>query len=191
MRKIIVLFIAVFFVFTVKASAEQPKFEFDQKGLEKAYKLVDQKQYKQALKVLEKLVPFDEDSINEAQRIDKIVLSDVYFNMGFCFGKMGDDANMLEFYNKALNVFPEHQATIYDLARYYRSKGENNIAANLLEKLININVTHDWAFVMLGDIYDEKGDFTKAKDYYREAARLGNDEAAAKLNAEEKKPEQQ
>ncbi len=71
------------------------------------------------------------------------------------------------------------------MARYYRSKGENDIAANLLEKLININVTHDWAFVMLGDIYDEKGDFTKAKDYYKEAARLGNEEAETKLSGEE------
>jgi len=190
MKKIIVLFFAAFFMTAVKASAEQPKFEFNQKGLEKAYKLVDQKQYKQALKILEKLVPFDEESISEAQRIEKIILSDIYFNMGFCFGNIGDDANMLEFYDKALNVFPEHQATLYDLAKYYRTKGEDDKASELLEKLININVTHDWAFVMLGDIYDAKGDFTKAKDYYKEAARLGNEEAEAKLSGEENKSQQ-
>ena len=184
MKKITVLFLMVVFVFTGKVFAEQPKFEFDQKGLEKAYKLVDQKQYKKALTVLEKLVPFDEDSINEAQKIDRIVLSDVYFNMGFCFEKLGDDANMFEFYDKALNVFPEHQATLYDLAKYYKEKNEHDIAIPLLEKLININATHDWALLMLGDIYDKKGDFTKAKDYYKEAARLGNEEAAMKLTQE-------
>ncbi|MDD5022160.1 MAG: tetratricopeptide repeat protein [Endomicrobiaceae bacterium] len=184
MKKIMILFLAVVFVFTGKLFAEQPKFEFDQKGLEKAYKLVDQKQYKKALTVLEKLVPFDEDSINEAQKIDKIVLSDVYFNMGFCFEKLGDDANMLEFYNKALNVFPEHQATLYDLAKHYKDRNEDDMAIPLLEKLININATHDWAMLMLGDIYDTKGDFTKAKDYYKEAVRLGNEEAEMKLNKE-------
>lgn len=184
MKKILILFFLSLFVCAGKGFAEEQKFQFDQKNLEKAYKLVDQKQYVKALVILDRLTPASEEQINQFNREDKMVYSDVYFNMGFCYGKLGNDDKKLEYYNQALTIFPENQATLYDLAKHYQDKNEDETAVSYLEKLININATHEWALLMLGDIYNKKGDFTKSKDYYKEASRLGNEEAEIKLNQE-------
>lgn len=184
MKKILILFFLSLFVFAGIGLAEEQKFQFDQKNLEKAYKLVDQKQYVKALVILDKLTTASEEQMSQFNREDKIVYADVYFNIGFCYGKLGNDDKKLEYYNQALSIFTEHQATLYDLAKHYKDKNEDDMAIGVLEKLININATHDWALLMLGDIYNKKGDFIKSKDYYKEAARLGNEEAESKLNQE-------
>lgn len=184
MKKILILFFLSVFVCAGTGLAEEQKFQFDQKNLEKAYKLVDQKQYVKALVILDKLTLASEEQISQFDREDKMVYSDVYFNIGFCYGKLGNDDKKLENYNQSLSIFPDNQATLYDLAKHYKDRNEDDMAISFLEKLININATHDWALLMLGDIYDKKGDFTKAKDYYKEASRLGNEEAEIKLNQE-------
>lgn len=67
----------------------------------------------------------------------------------------------IENYQKALRIDPDHDASMYELARIYQMQNRPDDAILLLEKAIIINDQNSWYYLLLADLYKQTRQFDK------------------------------
>ncbi len=71
---------------------------------------------------------------------------------------------------KACQLQPQTFKYQYTLAFYLRQQGDLDGAAKTLEKVLDSGQSHPDAYMLLGNIYEERGEYRRARDLYEKAA---------------------
>ncbi|CAN5142112.1 tetratricopeptide repeat protein [soil metagenome] len=80
-----------------------------------------------------------------------------------------------EFFGRVLQIDPENDASLYELAAI--KKGQNNYpqAQQLLEKAVTVNTDNEWYWAALADCYEKNNDIDKLENVFNELIRLNPD----------------
>lgn len=84
-----------------------------------------------------------------------------YYSMGKCYQELGDMPNAIFQWMEAYHTYPKRIENLYEMVRYYREKGHNELAYTFYIMADNIRNTHvqrDYLFTQT-DIYDYKLDY--------------------------------
>lgn len=76
-----------------------------------------------------------------------------------------------ENYLKALKIDPEHDASMYELARIYLRQNRTDDAILLVEKAISINDSNSWYYILLAEMYKQNRQYDKVVEVFE---RLSN-----------------
>ncbi|WP_165782595.1 tetratricopeptide repeat protein [Leptospira neocaledonica] len=134
---------------------------------EKADKLIENQDYKSALKILLEY---------EKKKPDDDVL---LFKIGFSYFRLEEDQKALLYFEKAIRTNPK-VAKYYDYygATFYFS-GKIDEAEKQFLKCVELDPKNPMATGMLGAIYAEKGQLSKAKDYFLKALEIDPEDLRA------------
>ena len=72
-----------------------------------------------------------------------------------------------ENYQKTLRIDPNHDASMYELARIYQMQKRPDDAIILLEKAITINDQNSWYYLLLADLYKQSRQFDKVVEIFK------------------------
>lgn len=163
MKKIIGLLFALFLIISCssKKTTELSNYE---KGIEAAHNA----QYEQAIDLFNV-------ALNEATDDEK--KASILYNIGFCYGIMKDFNKELEYYNKALESFPDFQPALSDLGEYYYDNNDLNNALKMYEKLVAVNPENENAYYMLALVQDSLGIKEESIKNMQKAADLNSPDA--------------
>ena len=103
-----------------------------------------------------------------------------YHNIGFIYGKLGDDEKAEAAYKKSLELSSEIGDSHYRLGLLYEKKQEFEKAREAYEKASEINPLEADYHLRLALALDHKGDLIKALEAYRAAAAYSKDKDGQK-----------
>lgn len=72
---------------------------------------------------------------------------------------LGDYTAAATNYQKALKIDPNHDASMYELARIYQRQNRSDDAILLVEKAILVNENISWYYLLLADLYKQNRQF--------------------------------
>jgi tetratricopeptide (TPR) repeat protein len=160
---------AVFYIEQADINGYEPKDQIDLK-LGDLYLL--QQEYDKSAAKYEDVIDINKTNMGVFIRV-------VWLNVD----KLGDPQKALKYANIALEEFPE-EAMSYNLVGWSLTALENYTEAKkYLAKAIEINPDLDAAALNLGWFYEKQGLITLAKEYYRRAYNLGQNNSIAGLAA--------
>ncbi|MFA6448101.1 MAG: tetratricopeptide repeat protein [bacterium] len=147
------------------AVEKEPENAFYQNALGLAF--IDAAKYEEAFKYLKKAVELD-PKLAEAQS-----------GLGVCYNAKGDYQNSIESFKQSLALTPAESP---DLAILHNNIGQNyylmknyDEAEKELRTAISLNDKLLTAYVNLGNVYTERGDFKNAVAYHEKAVELAPD----------------
>jgi tetratricopeptide (TPR) repeat protein len=79
---------------------------------------------------------------------------------------LGNYQEAAENYQNALKIDPDHDASMYELARIYQRENRTDDAILLIEKAISINSHNKWYYVFLADLYKKNRQFEKVVEVF-------------------------
>ncbi|RVU01897.1 tetratricopeptide repeat protein [Mucilaginibacter limnophilus] len=77
-----------------------------------------------------------------------------------------------ELFNRVLQINPENDAALFELAALKKSADKENEAQELLQKAVTVNPDNEWYWVALADSYQKTNDIDKLENVYDELIRL-------------------
>ena len=157
MKKILGLLFLAFLV--VSCSSDQTGVSNRSKGLEAA----KNGQYEQAIEYYNIALNEQKDNKDKAG---------VLYSIGLCYGIMKDFDKEIEYYNKALELYPSSQTALFGLGKCYYDKKDLDNALKMFEQVTEINPEHEDAYYMLALVQKDLGNeevaiinMKKAADY--------------------------
>lgn len=171
MKKLLGLFLM--FIFVVGCSSKQVELSNYAKGIE----ATKSKQYEQAINFFNKTV--DEETNVE-------IKASALYNIGFCYGIMKNYEKEIEYYKKSVDVFPDFQAGLYDLGKYYYDNNNFESASKMFSHLVEVNDIHEGAYYMLALAQLELKKNEEAMANMKKAAELDSPEAKQFLEQQDK-----
>ncbi|MCX7878134.1 MAG: tetratricopeptide repeat protein [Ignavibacteria bacterium] len=97
---------------------------------------------------------------------------EAYFQRGNAYYELRKYDEALSDYLKAYELGFNNSRMLYRVASIYREKKFDNAAIDYLNKALNINSGFIEAYLMLGEIYTEAGDYKKADEIYSKIVKL-------------------
>ena len=162
MRKVVGLLFAMFLI--VSCSSKQAELSNYKKGIEAAHNA----QYEQAIELFN--IALNETTDDEKK-------ASILYNIGFCYGLMKNFDKEIEYYNKALDIFPYFQPALYDLGEYYFNNNDLDNALKMYERLVEVNPEHEGAYYKLALVQNALGNKEDAMKNMQKAADLESPEA--------------
>ena len=162
MKKVVGLLFAIFII--AACSSKQVELSNYEKGIEAAHNA----QYEQAIDLFNM-------ALNEVTDDER--KASILYNIGFCYGIMKNLDKELEYYNKALEIYPSFQPALYDLGEYYYDNNDLNNALQMYEKLVVVNPEHEGAYYMIALIQNDLGNKEESMKNMQKAADLDSPEA--------------
>jgi tetratricopeptide (TPR) repeat protein len=163
--------------FLVKSNiATEEVFEHESKtkkdsDYDEAYKkalyFIDKEGYDKALPYLELAVKTDVLSLKE----------NVYVNIGFCYGNLGNHVKAIEAYKHAIRINPEYASAYYNLGTAYNSLSLYEDAIEACKQAIRIDPDFANAHLNLGFSCLQIGDKSSALNEYKILKNLDIDKA--------------
>jgi len=158
--------------FLVKANtATEEVFEQESKAkkdsyYDEAYKkalyFIDKEDYDKALPYLELAIKTDVLSLKK----------NVYVDIGFCYGNLGNHAKAIEAYKRAIRIDPDYASAYYNLGTSYNSLGLYKDAIGTCKQAIRIDPDHVKAYINLGFAYAHLGLHEDAIEACKKAIRI-------------------
>ena len=106
-----------------------------------------------------------------------------FFNLGFVYGEMGDFSNAILAYRRVLELNPRHAHALYNLGNAYRELRRFDEALMMYERAVQAGGPRKTdALLNIGIIQGQRGDYSKAKDYYQKAIQADPANAKAYFN---------
>ena len=106
--------------------------------------------------------------------------NDAIYRKALCYEKQGDENNAVKLFQQLVQRGGDSgNQSAYQIGLIYYKKREFDKATNYL--LIINNGLKDAAYILMGNIMMEKGDYNKASEYYREAYQLKSKNASLAL----------
>ncbi len=93
------------------------------------------------------------------------------FNLGVLLGEKHLD-EAIAWCRKAHDLRPADAKYAHTLAFYLRKKGDTAAAVELLRRAIQCEPSYLDAYLLLGEIYQQRHDFSSAAKVYRDASRI-------------------
>lgn len=99
-------------------------------------------------------------------------LNRAYEYISDCYIKMEQIANAIEYLNKALELKPENQYLLYQLAFCYQDMGNTPMAKEYLRKSLALNDSQLECHALLGEILIQEENYGEAFEAYQRALKL-------------------
>lgn len=162
--------------------------------LQKAFKLLEYGQFREASSVLEKLLnemPDDADLLynlgmcytelgeptKAIELLDKCIsnapeFANAYVALGVALSRTGDLERAKECLLKSLELDPNNPYALKNLGAIYGNEGDNQKALNYLKRSFELNPEDPYTAFGIGMAYMKLGDLEKASDYFNETISL-------------------
>lgn len=92
--------------------------------------------------------------------------------LGYCYGAMGKDLEAKEFFERVLLVSPYQSQSLLKLSNIFFKQELYELAIDSAQKGIRFSSNKSSFYILLGDIYQKKGDFVFALEMYKRALKL-------------------
>ena len=109
-----------------------------------------------------------EDKFRQAAETDRLN------NLGVIEFKRGNVNGAISYYEQALNVMPQNDDALVNLASCYNKIGRYDEAIQLCNKAIIIDPNRPNGYRTIGDAYYYQSDMINVVKWYRESARRGD-----------------
>ena len=86
-----------------------------------------------------------------------------------------DNAGAAGIFAKILEIEPDNDASLYELANIKKLQKNYPAALPLLEKAVTIKPDNTWYWLALADVYERNNDFTKLENVFAQLIRLNPD----------------
>jgi len=83
-----------------------------------------------------------------------------------------DNAGASDLFGQMLQIDPQNDAAMYELASLKKSKNNYNEAQPLLEKAVTIKPDNIWYWSSLADVYEKSNDIGKLENVFTQLIRL-------------------
>ena len=133
---------------------------FSETMAEKADRLIEEREFKQAKEVLEKLVEAEPEN-------DRFL-----YQLGMCHFYLGDDVRAQAFLKKAIAINPDVADYYNYLGASYYYAGDKAAAKKYYLACIKLSEADHRPFEMLGHIFKDAEDYDQALAYYRKACSI-------------------
>jgi len=80
-----------------------------------------------------------------------------------------------QFFDKVIQIDPDNDASLYELANIKKLANDFDGARALLEKAVAVNPDNEWYWVSLADCYEKTNDFGKLENVFNELIRINPD----------------
>ncbi len=95
-------------------------------------------------------------------------------NLALCYQESRDISKSIKFYNHALSLEPDSELALNNLGSLYISCQQYDLASDLIDKALSIKSNFFDAIYNRARIYEAKGDFLQAINYYKRALLYNN-----------------
>jgi len=136
---------------------------FASENLDSAKRLLEAQEYTKACEILRKLT--EKDPSNAA----------AWVLLGNSYGRLGEDKDAIEAYEKAIGIDPENEEAFFGLGACYSKMHKHLFAIEAYKKVIELNPNHAAAHFELGFTYDRTASLTKAFEQYKILKNLDED----------------
>ncbi|MFN3467419.1 MAG: tetratricopeptide repeat protein, partial [Candidatus Brocadiales bacterium] len=107
------------------------------------------------------------ESLKKVEQLAKSHLSkedeaEVHYLWGYCMEDMGEYAEGVSHYERALELNPEHAGALFRLAYNYELEGEDSKAVEYYERCKNLSPSYTNVLINLGTLYEDRGEYEKA-----------------------------
>ncbi len=108
-----------------------------------------------------------------------------WYNLGNIYRNKDDNHKAIECYKKAVEIYPDYGDAWNNMGNAYFDLNELNKAMEAYERAASIESyeNRNYPIYNIGLIYEKKGDFKKALEYFKKAIEYKNDYAKAEYNA--------
>lgn len=102
----------------------------------------------------------------------------VYYRLAVISSEQQDYKKAIEYCQKSIDIYPDYLMGHYQygkvaaLGRIYVEKGIRNLQHYINSELESNLPGKHWAYLRLGDLYESKGEMSKAKEAYQKAIKL-------------------
>ena len=144
----------------------KPDFKWAYWGLKNSY-----------LTILEDSTPLYEQALEACKAVTEFDSEDpkAYFEAGDVYHKMGDTAQALAYFQKALEKDKTYIPAYLNMAEIKHDEGNKDETIKLYQKIIRINPNFAQGYYELGRVYQEIGENEKALSNLRKAIELDID----------------
>lgn len=97
-------------------------------------------------------------------------------NKGVMADKQGDRDLANRYYKDAIELMPEDDDALLNLARNYKDEGRFQDSISLCLKAMKISPERYMSYAIIGDIFYRLSDFDKAAEWYKKAYKYGDRE---------------
>lgn len=97
-------------------------------------------------------------------------------NKGVIADKQGNQELANEYYRSAIELMPEDDDALLNLARNYKDEGRLQDAISLCLKAVKISPERYMSYAIIGDVFYRVGDFDRAAVWYKKAYKYGDRE---------------
>ncbi|HVW94638.1 MAG TPA: tetratricopeptide repeat protein [Mucilaginibacter sp.] len=80
-----------------------------------------------------------------------------------------------EYFDRVVQLDPDNDASLYELAALKKSKNEFNDAQAFLERAVSVNPDNEWYWTSLADCYEKNNSFDKLETVFNELIRIHPD----------------
>lgn len=133
----------------------------------------------------EKAIQCYKKSLELITDTDKYFESDVYLRIAYLYQKIDNYVKAIEYFKRVLDVMPEDEITLYEVAHCYNMMDDDDGGIEFLKNFLSRNIYSATAFVLLGEFFHNKGLYEKALDAYEYAIAINKDYAQAYINKAE------
>lgn len=109
-----------------------------------------------------------QDTLDIIDTDKKIIEYKIAFSEGLRIKMLGDFNTAKEYFNRCLELDPDADAVMFELARIYFAQNEFSAAENYAFKAVNIKPDNLWYRIILASIYQKSGKTENAEKIYRE-----------------------
>jgi choline-sulfatase len=117
--------------------------------------------------------------LDEVLREDPKVI-DAWFMLGTQHLRHGDASKAVEYFKKTLELKPDYDLAVINLAQAYRKLGNDEAAMAGFERYLQIDPKDAYVHYQMGEIWMDRGNLERAEQVFRHALELNPQVAAAK-----------
>jgi tetratricopeptide (TPR) repeat protein len=105
---------------------------------------------------------------------------DGWFKLGNAYFRAGRFEESIEFYGRALQLKPDYDLAVMNIAAAYRNLGDDEAALAGFDHYLRLDAKDPYVRYQMGEIYLDRGDLGKAEQLFNEALAIDSRVAQAK-----------
>ncbi len=107
--------------------------------------------------------------------------AELHFHCGRVLDKLGRRADAIDANEEAVRLNPRFTRALIELAKLYQATDRRIDAATRLEQAVAAGAEYADVYLMLGNLYRDRGDFEQARGAYGIALSINNEYVAAQV----------
>jgi tetratricopeptide (TPR) repeat protein len=116
----------------------------------------------------------DKNAAKPMTNADSLVVKDLFFK-ALRAKVLDNQKDAGELFARVIQLDPQNDASMYELANIKKTGDDYQDAAQLLEKAVVINPDNEWYWVSLADCYERNNQFDKIENVFNQLVRISPD----------------